>query len=53
MTDYFGKNTVKPAFFACPSFRDHDDVAKIKGREYSKSYGILMYYLSSKQKHKN
>ena len=28
------QNTVKPVFFACPSFRDPDEFAKITGRKY-------------------
>jgi len=35
----------KPILFACPLFRDLGDVAKITGREYSKSHHLLVHLL--------
>jgi len=39
-------NTVKPVLFVCPLFGDLGDVVKITGREYSKSYHLLVVYIS-------
>ena len=43
-------DTVKPKFFVCPLFCNLSDAVKLKGRKYSISCAILVYYLVQQAK---